>query len=380
MSASTTAPGGARTRTRSRRLVPLLGGAVLVAVLAVLPLLNLDVPGVLPGPTYTPGALQLLALCMVFSALALSYNLLLGTAGMLSFGHALYFGAGAYGLGVLLRDSSLSLWPAVLVTVLSVAVLAFLTGAVSLRVSGIPFAMVTLAFAQAGSVLVRRNPGGQTGGDEGLSLNTDSVPAALVGVVNTRNLYWLALVTVVLVYLVVLWIDRSRLGHVAAAARENDLRVRALGLQPYAAKLVVFTVAGLLAAAAGTTYLLLQSGTVPRAVAADLTITVLVMVVLGGVGSRWGAVAGGVIYTLLNQRLTIVAHSDAVESLPRVLRVPLSEPMFILGTLFVLVVLFLPGGIAGAAASLTGGRRRGSESLLGEVDDDQDEPVLEVQR
>jgi branched-chain amino acid transport system permease protein len=228
---------------------------------------------------------------------------------------------------------------------------------------------------------VRRNPGGQTGGDEGLSLNTDSVPAALVGVVNTRNLYWLALATVVLVYLVVLWIDRSRLGHVAAAARENELRVRALGLQPYTAKLVVFTVAGLLAAVAGATYLLLQSGTVPRTVAADLTITVLVMVVLGGVGSRWGAVAGGVIYTLLNQRLTIVAHSDAVESLPGVLRVPLSEPMFLLGTLFVLVVLFLPGGLAGTFATLTGRRRRSPESLLAEVDDDaRDEPVLERQR
>jgi branched-chain amino acid transport system permease protein len=374
-------PAKAGARTGSRGTLPLLLGTVLVVVLAVLPLLNLRVPGVLPGPTYTPGALQLLALCMVFSALALSYHLLLGTAGLLSFGHALYFGAGAYGLGVLLRDSSMSLWPALLVTVLGVAVLALLTGAVSLRVSGIPFAMVTLAFAQAGSVLVRRNPGGQTGGDEGLSLNTDSVPAALVGVVNTRNLYWLALATVVLVYLVVLWIDRSRLGHVAAAARENELRVRALGLQPYTAKLVVFTVAGLLAAVAGATYLLLQSGTVPRTVAADLTITVLVMVVLGGVGSRWGAVAGGVIYTLLNQRLTIVAHSDAVESLPGVLRVPLSEPMFLLGTLFVLVVLFLPGGLAGTFATLTGRRRRSPESLLAEVDDDaRDEPVLERQR
>jgi branched-chain amino acid transport system permease protein len=120
---------------------------------------------------------------------------------------------------------------------------------------------------------------------------------------------------------------------------------------------------------------------VPRTVAADLTITVLVMVVLGGVGSRWGAVAGGVIYTLLNQRLTTVAHSDAVESLPGVLRVPLSEPMFILGTLFVLVVLFLPGGVAGTAATLIGRRRRSPESLLAEVDDDaRDEPVLEGQR
>src|SRR5690606_18348940 len=89
--------------TRFARLLPLAVGVALVVVLALLPLLNLSIPGVLPGPTYTPGSLALMSLCMVFAALALSYNLLLGTAGMLSFGHALYFGAGAYGLGIVLR-------------------------------------------------------------------------------------------------------------------------------------------------------------------------------------------------------------------------------------------------------------------------------------
>ncbi|KQV77651.1 ABC transporter permease [Nocardioides sp. Root122] len=339
------------------KIVPLGLGAALVVVLAVLPLLSIQVPGILPGPTYTPGSLQLLALCMVYAALALSYNLLLGTGGQLSFGHALYFGGGAYGLGILLERTDLALWPAVALTLAGVGAIAVVTGAVSLRVTGIPFAMVTLAFAQAGSVLVRRNPDGLTGGDEGLSVDTEHVPAALVGVVHTRNLYWLALAVVVVAYLVVLWIDRSRVGHVAAAARENELRVRALGLQPYAAKLVVFVASGLLAALAGVAYMLLQSGTVPRSVGADLTITVLVMVVLGGVGSRWGAIIGGVLYTLLNQRLTLLARSDAVESLPSWLHVPLSEPMFILGGLFVLVVLFVPGGIAGTATRLTGRRR-----------------------
>jgi branched-chain amino acid transport system permease protein len=87
---------------------------------------------------------------------------------------------------------------------------------------------------------------------------------------------------------------------------------------------------------------------------ADLTITLLVMVVLGGVGSRWGAVVGGVFYTILDQRLTTLANSDAVRSLPDILRVPLSEPLFILGTLFILVVLFLPGGLTGAAERLAG--------------------------
>ncbi|MFB0833292.1 branched-chain amino acid ABC transporter permease [Arthrobacter halodurans] len=332
------------------------GGAGVV-LLALLPLLNLSVPGILPTPTYQPGALQLLALCMLMAAAALSYHLLIGVAGLLSFGHALYFGAGTYGLAILLDRMELPLLPAMALTLAAVVVLANVTGAVALRVTGIPFAMVTLAFAQAGSVLVRRNPAGATGGDEGISLNTEHVPEFLVGVGNTRNLYWIALAALVAVFLVVSWIQRSRAGHVAAAVRENELRVRVLGLRPYLAKLLIFVVGATLASVVGMVYLLLQSGAVPRAVSADLTITLLVMVVLGGVGSRWGAVIGGVIYTLLDQRLTALANSEAIAGLPPILHVPLSEPLFILGTLFILVVLFMPGGLTGAASRLT---RRGS--------------------
>jgi branched-chain amino acid transport system permease protein len=109
-------------------------------------------------------------------------------------------------------------------------------------------------------------------------------------------------------------------------------------------------------------YLLLQSGAVPRSVSTDLTITLLVMVVLGGVGSRWGAVVGGVLYTLLDQRLAALAASPAIKELPPVLRIPLSEPLFILGTLFILVVLFMPGGIAGAAGRLRARRRAGTRA------------------
>lgn len=339
------------------RLLPLVVGVALVAFMALLPMLNLSLPGILPTPTYLPGTLALLSLCMVFAALALSYNLLLGSGGMLSFGHALYFGAGAYGLGIALERFGVPLWPGVLVALLGGMVIAVATGAVAMRVSGIPFAMVTLAFAQAGSVLVRRNSA-VTGGEEGLGLDTSQVPDAFLGVVNTRNLYWLCLAVLVVVYLVTLWVDTSRLGHLARAARENEQRVRVLGLRPYRAKLVVFVIAGLLASLAGVAYMLLQSGTVPRAVSADLTITVLVMVVLGGVGFRWGAIVGGVLYTLLDQRLTVLAGSDAIAGLPGILRVPLSEPLFLLGVLFILVVMFLPGGIAGTIDAAVR-RRRG---------------------
>lgn len=334
----------ARASHRSLRWV--IAGIAVIVVLAVLPLLNLSLPGILPGPTYTPGSLALLSLCMVFAALALSYNMLLGTGGMLSFGHALYFGAGAYGLGIALKFAGVPLWPGILIALLGGLLIASFTGAVALRVSGIPFAMVTLAFAQAGSVLVRRNQQ-VTGGEEGMRLPVEHVPEWLVGVANTRNLYWFTLAVVVVVYLIALWVDRSRLGHLAEATRENELRVRVLGLSPYLAKFILFVVAGACATLAGVTYMLLQSGTQPNSVGADLTITVLVMVVLGGVGFRWGAILGGVVYTLLDQRLTVLARSEWIDSLPTWLHVPLSEPLFLLGALFIIVVMFLPGGIAG---------------------------------
>ncbi|MBR21465.1 MAG: branched-chain amino acid ABC transporter permease [Leifsonia sp.] len=339
-------------RIRTARATPWVIGGALILVFALLPVLNLSLPGVLPGATYTPGTLQLLAFAMVFATLALSYHLLFGVAGLLSFGHALYFAVGAYGLGIVLRDTQLALVPAMGVVLLGAVVLAAALGALSLRVTGIAFAMVTLAFAQAGSVLVRRNAA-ITNGEEGLPLEVANIPSELVGVINTRNLYWIALGMLVVVFLIVTWFERSRAGHVVVAARENDLRVRVLGMTPFSVRLITVVLAGTLAALVGMVYLLLQSGVTPAVTTPDFTLTLLVIVVLGGVGSRWGAVVGGLIYTLLDQRLTALSRSEAIADLPDVLRIPLSEPLFILGTLFILVVVLLPGGLAGLARRAT---------------------------
>lgn len=340
--------------TQRRALLTRVGAPLgLVMLLAFLPLLNISIPGVLPGATYTPGTLHLLALAWVMAAVALSYHLLFGVAGLLSFGHALYFGLGAYGLGIVMRELELGLVPAALLTLVAAVVMSTVLGAVSLRVSGIPFAMVTLAFAQAAYVWVRRDPERLTGGEEGLRLPTDFVPDFFVGVADTRNLYWLALAVLVVAYLLTAWVQNSRAGHVAEAVRENELRVRVLGMRPFLVKLAIFVSASVIASMVGMVHLLLNSGAVPTVMSAEFTISLLLMVVLGGVGSRWGAVAGAILYVLLNQRLTVLASAEWVDGLPAVLRIPLSEPLFILGTLFILVVLFLPGGLAGTVARVT---------------------------
>ncbi|MGO0577790.1 branched-chain amino acid ABC transporter permease [Ornithinimicrobium panacihumi] len=355
-----------------RRFWPL----ALVVLLACLPLLNLSLPGVLPGPTYTPGTLHLLALVMVMAGLALSYHLLLGVAGLLSFGHALYFGFGAYVLGIIMGELGIGLVPAALITLVLGIVLANILGAISLRVTGIPFAMVTLAFAQAGSVVVRRDFFDVTGAEEGLRLPTKQVPDWLVGVADTRNVYWLALAVLVIAFLLVTWVQNSRAGHVAEAVRENELRVRVLGMRPFLVKLAIFVSASAIAILMGMVHLLLNSGAIPHVVSAELTIQLVLMVVIGGVGSKWGAMAGAAIYVLLSQRLTVLARAEWIDRLPAFLHIPLSEPMFILGVLFILVVLFLPGGVAGTGRRLWRGGRGGRDGqdegreMLESVDDE----------
>ncbi|SBT51796.1 branched-chain amino acid ABC transporter permease [Micromonospora narathiwatensis] len=323
-----------------------------LVVAAIVPYSTLNLPGVFEGPLNSPGTLQLLAVCLVFGGLAAGYDLLFGRTGMLSFGHALYFAAGVYGTDVLITRAGLPLWQAALLTVTGGTILAALLGAVALRTVGIAFAMVTLAFAQVGAILVARDFGGLTGGEEGLPLDVAGLPSALVGVANTVNLYWLALAYLALVVFVVHRVSGSPTGRVLAGLRDDERRIGVLGLDPYRFKLVAFTLAGGLASAGGVVYCLVVSGASPHVTSSELTLSLLVMVVLGGPGTRWGPVLGGILYMYLDHRLTAFGTSDVVNSLPAFLSHPLSQPLFVLGTVFILAVYFFPGGLASLRSRL----------------------------
>ncbi|NUP43766.1 MAG: branched-chain amino acid ABC transporter permease [Streptomyces sp.] len=320
--------------------------AAALAVLVAAPFSSLPLPGLLDGPIGSAGSLQLLALCLLFGALATGYDLLLGRTGLLSFGHALYFAAGSYATELIMAEAGLPFWASVVLGVACGTALAAGLGSVALRVGGIAFSMVTLAFAQAGSILVERDPGGVTGGEEGRAVPADRLPGWLAGIGNTANLYWIALAYLVLTLGVVHWAVRSPAGRVWEGIKENELRVEVLGLRPYGFKLVAFVLAGGLAAVGGVVHLLLTGGATPQATTSDFTLSLLVMVVLGGSGSRWGPLLGGVLYTWADHRLGDLAGSGAVSGLPAVLRVPLSQPLFLLGVLFVATVVALPGGLA----------------------------------
>jgi len=333
-----------------RRALRLGVPLALLAVLAVVPKLHVHIPGLFQRPLSEPGTLQLLALCLVFAGLALTYDLLFGFTGLLSFGHALYFAVGVYLFDVAITKWHWGAWAAFGITAAVGLALPFVLGAVSLRVGGIAFAMVTLAFAQAGAILVGKNPNGLTGGDEGLGLDFMRLPHFFVGVLNTKNLYWLALAYAVVVFVAARWAIGSMPGHVWEAIRENERRVEVLGLRPLGFKLTAFVLGSFLATLGGIVYVLLIGGASPEVTTANFTLTLLVMVVIGGSGTRWGALIGGALYTYLDHRLVDLGSSHSVQSLPGVLRTPLSEPLFLLGTVFILLVLFVPGGIAGLAA------------------------------
>jgi branched-chain amino acid transport system permease protein len=330
------------------RVRPFVVPVAVLVVLALIPQFAIDIPYVFKDTINTPGTLQLLALCLVFGGLAMTYDLLFGYTGLLSFGHALYFAVGVYLVAIALTRWHWSFAEGLAFAALVGIVLPFVLGAVSLRVGGIAFAMVTLAFAQAGSVLAFKNPWKLTGGEEGFATDYTKLPEAFVGIFNTKNLYWLALAYTAAVFAIVRWAVGSSPGRVWQAIRENELRVEVLGLRPYGYKLMCFVLASFLATAGGVVYLLLQTGPTTEVTTANFTLTLLVMVVIGGTGTRWGALVGGVLYTWANQRLGDASSSHAIASLPSVVRTPLQQPLFVLGVIFILVVFFLPGGIARA--------------------------------
>lgn len=324
---------------------------ILLVLLALVPLAGFSVPGLMPGPVApvnSAGTLQVLGLCLVFAGVAVGYDVLFGRTGLLSFGPALYFALGVYVFDIAVSDWGWSPGPALLLTFVSALVVALALGSLSLRVGGIAFAMVTLAFAQAGYFLAQANPGGLTGGDTGLVLATAHLPGVLVGVASTPNLYWVALGYLVAALALAWFASSSSTGLVWTAIRDNQLRAEVMGYRPFPFKLASFVLSSVVASAGGVVYLLLVGTAAPSSVAStSVTVSILVMVVLGGVGSLWGPALGAMVYIYLQQYLLGFSSLPAFATLPEPLRIPLSQPGFLLGAVFILFVIFVPGGIAG---------------------------------
>ena len=265
---------------------------------------------------------------LIFALAATSLNLVIGFGGMVSFGHAAFFGAGAYCVAVLAENgvhSAFLVWP---LAAGVAGLLALLIGAISLRTRGVYFIMITLAFAQMAFYLVVSLK--SWGGDDGLSLFQRST----LGSLNLRDDATFYYVVLALLALVLLCLDRlahSRFGRVIQSIRENETRMEALGYAVFSFKLVCFTIGGALAGLAGA-LLVNQTGLAsPGLLHWTQSGTLMVMIVLGGVGSVFGGVVGAVLLLLCEEVLVeLTAHWQIG-----------------LGLVLLLVVLKAPLGVAG---------------------------------
>jgi branched-chain amino acid transport system permease protein len=268
---------------------------------------------------------------MVFALAALSLDLILGAGGMVSFGHAAYLAIGAYAVAVFdaadLNDASIVL-PAACA---AAAVFATITGAIALRTRGVNFIMITLAFAQM--IYFGTGSLADYGGDDGVSLIART---ALFGmpVLRGPGFYWCAFVLLAAGYLLCRMLVASRFGRALRAVKQNHARAAALGFSPFALQLTAYVIAGTMCGVAGVMLANNAEFVSPAYAAWQRSGDLLIMVILGGVGSLHGAILGAA---------AVVMLEDGLGHLTEHWRL-------IYGPLLILAVLFFRGGLAGIGA------------------------------
>lgn len=312
---------------------------------AVALLLFLLLPIVLPAPQ-----LSLPTEIFIFALLALTYDLLFGFTGLISFGHALFIGFGAYTLADALAHSDVSFLLGLLIVVVASALLAAVTGAIALRTRGVYFAMVTLALAQVAFTLSQSDVGGLTGGDSGKTL--PSVPGWLVGPDSNVHFYYVSLLLMVAGYLLLRLFVHSPTGRVWQAVRENEGRALTIGYRPFGFKLLAYIIAGTIAGVGGALYAVYVGTVSPSLLSTDITIGLLLMVIIGGAGSLWGAMVGAAVVRYLNHYLQVLSTSDVVTHLPPWMHGTIAQPLLLFGVIYLLLIYFFPQGIAGLVTRL----------------------------
>lgn len=296
--------------------------SLVVLVLAVVPLL-----------VSSRATLNLLTQVFILGIFAMSYDILLGYTGIVSFGHVLFFGTGAYMVGLILKNTGPSLgflFLALLGTILVSLVISIVIGYLSLRVKDVYYAMITLAFAELFGIIAEKWRS-VTNGSDGFSFR---VPDFLT---DRTVFYYTTLVFMVVVVFLVRRFINSPTGRVLQAIRENEKRAEFLGFDVVRFKLVSTLVAGVVASLAGIVWALQQRFVSTGVMGTDKTIDALLMTTIGGTGTLYGAFIGSGLTNLARDWLARLAQ-----------HYPIFERWYLIfGLLYILIVLFFPGGILG---------------------------------
>jgi branched-chain amino acid transport system permease protein len=307
-----------------------------------LPLALLVILAAIPfGAALTSDAyvLNLVTRVMIFAIAAIALDLLVGYGALVSFGHAAYIGLGAYAVGILATHGVSDALISLPVALGGSALFAFATGIVCLRTKGVYFIMITLAFGQM--AFFTASSLAPYGGDDGLTIPTRSTLAGFPIFAGDRSLYYAALICLTGVYLLCRALVMARFGRVYRGARENAARMGAIGFEVFRFQLAAYVIAGMFGGLAGFLLANATDFVSPAYMAWQRSGDLLVMVILGGMGTLHGAILGAAAFLLTEEWLSGLTEHWKV----------------IFGPLLVVVAVFARGGLIGVAAKLRGAVR-----------------------
>ena len=321
-------------------------------------LLFLLVPVLFPAFKTIDLAMQI----VLFAVLVASFDILLGYTGILSFGHGMFFGIGAYCVAFLIgkygMPSYTNLALGFLIAAIVSAALALLISFLTLRVKTIFFAMITLAIAELAIILATKLTG-FTGGEDGISLNTPGIFAVSFNMGDFMGLeitgrvftYYFILFSCIALFLIMLRFTRSPLGRVLQAIRDNVQRAEALGYNTFLYQSISITFGCIMAALIGGLYAMWVGYVNPESSLGVLTIMldVLLMVIIGGMGTLYGGIIGAAFLKITQTFLPDLQHL-AMDLFPhaQLLHNVLERWLLLFGVLFILVVIFFPKGVIGS--------------------------------
>ena len=281
--------------------------------------------------------LSLFTQAVVYAVFAIGVGVLLRQNGMVSFGHALYFGVSGYAMGLLLQGQWLSAEWAMAVTLLGMALAAFLMGLVMVRVPGVAFGMLTLAVGQMAFLMASRSRG-LTGGADGMNIDW---PNTLFGLststlLKPAHMFLLSWTTLVVVLVLLTLLLRSRFGGITEAVRDNEERARFIGIRTVLPRAAIYALSAVVTGMAGLLSSLNTGFVSPENLHWSLSGVALMMVVVGGYKALWGPALGAVVYFLAKDILGDYAN----------------HWMAIFGLALIAVIVFSPTGLAGLVERL----------------------------
>jgi branched-chain amino acid transport system permease protein len=276
--------------------------------------------------------LSLLTQSIIYAVFALGVGVLLKQNGMVSFGHALFFGGASYLIGILLQLQLMSAELAIVVTLLAVTVAAFLIGLVIVRVPGVAFGMLTLAIGQM-FFLTASRARGLTGGADGMNIDW---PSRLFGfpmsqMLKPATMFLVCWSTLVVVMFLLAWLMRTRFGGITEAVRDNEERARFIGITTLLPRAAVYALSALVTSVAGVLSAMNTGFVSPESMHWSLSGVALMMVVVGGFKALWGPAVGAVVYFMFKDILG--EHA--------------THWMTIFGMALIAVIVFSPTGVAG---------------------------------